>query len=276
MKDLININLNKLKKANIPNPEIDLRVIISSTKKIKNEFLIRTIDSKDIDIKKFNSFINRRLQNEPISKIINKKNFWKDDFYVDTNVLDPRPETEGIIEASIDLYKNKEKELKIIDIGTGSGAISISLVREFKNAKILATDISENAIKIAKKNIFKKKLQNNIKIKKIPLNEIKSSFDLIVSNPPYLSELEYQYVSKDIKNYEPKIALCAGRDGLEFYRELAKNVYKLIKKNGFLLIEIGENQLDECLNIFQNSKLKFEKKMQDLQKKDRILLFSKL
>ena len=267
MKDLININLNKLKKANIPNPEIDLRVIISSTKKIKNEFLIRTIDSKDIDIKKFNSFINRRLQNEPISKIINKKNFWKDDFYVDTNVLDPRPETEGIIEASIDLYKNKEKELKILDIGTGSGAISISLVREFKNAKILATDISENAIKIAKKNIFKKKLQNNIKIKKIPLNEIKSSFDLIVSNPPYLSELEYQYVSKDIKNYEPKIALCAGRDGLEFYRELAKNVYKLIKKNGFLLIEIGENQLDECLNIFQNSKLKFEKKNARFTKK---------
>jgi len=276
MNNFIFSNLNKLKKANIPNPEIDLRILLNYSKYSKNEILLSNIILDDINIKIFNDFLKRRINNEPISKIINKKSFWKDNFYVDKFVLDPRPETEGIIEESLHLIKNKNKNLKILDVGTGSAAIAISLSREFKNAEILATDVSDEALNIARKNIIDKKLRKKIQLKKIRIDKIDSRFDLVVSNPPYLSKKEYVDVGSGIRDFEPKIALYGGEDGLDFYREFAKKMPVIMKNNAFLIIEIGEKQLDDCLNIFKLSGLKFIKKTQDLQKKDRILVFSKL
>jgi len=276
MNNFIISNLDKLKKAKIPNPEIDLRVLLNYSKYSKREILLSNICKNDIDLKKFEVFLNRRINNEPISKIINKKNFWKDDFYVDKSVLDPRPETEGIIEESIKLINDKNKNLNILDIGTGSGAIAISLSREFNNADIIATDISEEAIDIANKNVSDKKLQNKIKLKKISIDSFNICFDLIVSNPPYLSKQEYNSIDINIKNYEPKIALFGGEDGLTFYRDFAEKIPKIMKKNGYLIVEIGEKQLSDCINIFKSSGLNLIKKTQDLQKKDRIMVFSKL
>ena len=143
MNNFILSNLNKLKKISIPNPEIDLRVLLNYSKYVKNEIILSNINIEHINLKKFKKFLNRRLKHEPISKIINKKSFWKDDFYVNRFVLDPRPETEGIIEESLNLIKNKQNKFTILDIGTGSGAIAISLSREFNNAKITAIDISD-------------------------------------------------------------------------------------------------------------------------------------
>jgi len=276
MNNFIFSNLNKLKKANIPNPEIDLRILLNYSKYSKSEILLNNIILDDININKFNDFLKRRINNEPISKIINRKSFWKDNFYVDKFVLDPRPETEGIIEESIHLIKNKNTHLKILDIGTGSGAIAISLSREFKNAEILATDVSDEALNVANKNIIEKKLQKNIQLKKIPINGINRSFDLIVANPPYLSKKEYFDIEIGIRDFEPKIALYGGEDGLDFYREFAEKIPKILKNNAYLIIEIGEKQFYACLEIFKFAGLKFLKKTQDLQKKDRIMIFSKL
>ena len=276
MNDFIISSLEKLKKKNIPNAEIDLRVLLNYSKYSKNEIILSNFDLDQINIDLFNKVLNRRLSNEPISKIINKKNFWKDEFFVNQFVLDPRPETEGIVEESIKLIKNKHSSIKILDIGTGSGALAISLAREFINANIMAIDISEEAIKVANKNINNKKLNNQIQLRKITLDNINEKFDLIVSNPPYLTKKELENTSYEIKNYEPLIALDGGDDGLNFYRDFSKKINKIMNVNSYLLLEIGEGQLKDCKDIFSLSKLNFHKKAQDLQKKDRILIYSKL
>ncbi|MDA9628870.1 peptide chain release factor N(5)-glutamine methyltransferase [Pelagibacteraceae bacterium] len=276
MNDLINSSLEKLKKKNIPNAEIDLRVLLNYSKYTKNEIILSNFNLDQININLFNKVLKRRLSNEPISKIINKKNFWKDEFYVNEFVLDPRPETEGIIEESIKLIKNKQCSIKILDIGTGSGALAISLAREFINAKIMAIDISEEAIKVANTNINNKTLNNQIKLKLSTIDDINEKFDLIVSNPPYLTKKELEKTSYEIKNYEPVIALDGGEDGLCFYRDFSEKINNIMNVNSHLILEIGDGQFRDCMDIFSLSKLNFHKKAKDLQKKDRILIYSKL
>ena len=276
MNDFVISSLEKLKEKNIPNAEIDLRVLLNYSKYSKNEIILSNFDLDQININLFNKVLNRRLAYEPISKIINKKNFWKDEFYVNEFVLDPRPETEGIVEESLKLIKNKQSSIKILDIGTGSGALAISLAREFINAKIIAIDISDEAIKVANVNIKNKKLNNQIQLKQSTFDNINEKFDLIVSNPPYLTKRELENTSYEIKNYEPFIALDGGKDGLKFYRDFSRKINKIMNVSSYLIIEIGEGQLRDCKDIFSLSKLNFHKKAQDLQKKDRILIYSKL
>ena len=276
MNDFIISSLDKLKEKNIPNPEVDLRVLLNYSKYSNNEIILSNLDLTQINVDLFFKILNRRLANEPISKIINKKSFWKDDFYVNEFVLDPRPETEGIIEESKKLIKNKQKKFKILDIGTGSGAIAVSLAREFINADILAIDLSKDAIRVANKNITDKKLNNQIQLKKSTIYDISEKFDLIVSNPPYLTKKELENISHEIKYYEPFLALDGGKDGLNFYREFSSKIYALMNINSILIFEIGEKQFNDCKEIFSDSGLNFCKKTKDLQKKDRILVYSKL
>ena len=276
MNDFIISSLKKLKEKKIPNPEIDLRILLNYSKYSKPEIILSNFDLDQINVNLFHKALNRRLANEPISKIINKKFFWKDDFYVNEFVLDPRPETEFIVEESIKLIQDKQSNLKILDIGTGSGALAISLAREFVNADILAIDISDEAILVANKNIINKKLYNQIKLKKISIDLIDEKFDLIVSNPPYLTKKELENTSYEIKNYEPLIALDGGEDGLDFYREFANKINTIMKVNAYLILEIGAKQFIDCKEIFSVSQLNFHKKTQDLQKKDRIMVYSKL
>jgi len=276
MNDFIISSLEKLKNKNIPNAEIDLRVLLNYSKYSKNEIILSNFDLDQINIDLFYKVLDRRLSKEPISKIINKKNFWKDEFYVNEFVLDPRPETEGIVEESIKLIKNKNSNIKILDIGTGSGALAISLAREFINSKILAIDISEEAIKVARININKKKLNNQIQLKQTTIDNIDEKFDVIVSNPPYLTKKELENTSFEVKNYEPLIALDGGEDGLNFYRYFSRKINKIMNINSYLILEIGEGQFSDCKDIFSHSSLNFHKKAQDLQKKDRILIYSKL
>tara|TARA_Y100001970_G_scaffold86068_1_gene108466 strand:+ start:11433 stop:12263 length:831 start_codon:yes stop_codon:yes gene_type:complete len=276
MNDFIYANLIKLKNNKIPNPEIDLRILLNYSRCTKNEIILSNFNKNQINIKKFNLLLKRRISNEPISKIINNKSFWKDNFYVNKFVLDPRPETEGIIEEAINICKNNKTHIKILDIGTGSGAIAISLAREFKNAEIVAIDISEEAIKVANKNIKDRNLDKRINLKKTTFENIEDDFDLIVSNPPYLTQKEIKNLANEIKKFEPKIALFGGKDGLDFYRGFSKKINKNLRNGGYLILEIGVSQLSDCMEIFNDSGLKFIKKAQDLQKKDRIMIFSKI
>ncbi len=276
MNDFIISSLNKLKEKKIPNPEIDLRVLLNYSNYSSNEIVLSNFDINQINVQLFNDLLNRRLEHEPISKIINRKNFWKDEFYVNKFVLDPRPETEAIIEESLKIKKDNKLSYNILDIGTGSGAVAISLAREFINANILAIDISDKAIEVANKNIINKKLVKQIQTRNISIDFLNKKFDLIVSNPPYLSKKDFENISKEIRYFEPAIALDGGEDGLDFYRNFADKIPKLMKSKAHLILEIGENQFNDCLEIFTNSTLNFEKKTKDLQKKDRIMVFSKL
>ena len=276
MIEIVYNNLIKLKEKNIPNPELDLRILLSYASKNRKNIFLNNINIGDIDIDKLNLTVSKRLNDQPVSKIINKKSFWKSDFFVNFDVLDPRPETELIVEETLKNYSNKKQKLKILDIGTGSGCISISLANEFPNSIVTAIDISEKALRVAKKNIILNKLDKQIELKLCEFNDLNEKYDLIVSNPPYLSEDDFNKTQLEIKKYEPKISLVAGKDGLSFYKKFARNIEKLMNENCHFIFEIGHNQLESCRSIFQNSNLKLIKISKDIQKIDRTLTFVKI
>ena len=276
MNNLIKLSLKKLKIHKISNPDLDLRILLNYSSKSKKEIFLSNFNDTDIDLYKFHRILDRRLKFEPISKIINKKNFWKYEFFVDHNVLDPRPETELIIEESLKLLTKKNEKMNILDLGTGSGCLAVCLAKEFINSRITAIEISPKAMKVASKNFDIHKCTNRITKRICTVESINKKFDLIVSNPPYLSKDDYQKTSREIKNYEPKKAFLGGDDGLFFYKKFARNLPKLMKFDSYLILEIGENQASNCMKLFSNSGLNFVKKVKDLQKKDRILIFSKL
>ena len=276
MNNLVYLSLEKLRDKKIYNPELDLRILLNHSSKIKKRIFLNNLNINDIDIDYFNSLLQKRLNYEPISKIIKKKNFWKYDFFVNSNVLDPRPETELIIEEVLRNIKDRKKQYKILDIGTGSGCLAICLAKELTNSKITAIDISKTAINVAKKNIKLKKLEHQIDLKLIDINKIKDKYDIIVSNPPYLTECEYEKAQEEIKKFEPKVALVGGADGLQTYRILSKKIDYIMTNNSYFVCEIGKGQLDSIKDIFQNTNLILKKISKDLNKIDRTLTFFKI
>ena len=276
MNNLVYLSLQKLRDKKIYNPELDLRILLNHSSKIKKQIFLNNLNINDIDIDYFNSLLQKRLNYEPISKIIKKKNFWKYDFFVNSNVLDPRPETELIIEEVLSNIKDRKKQYKILDIGTGSGCLAICLAKELTNSKITAIDISKTAINVAKKNIKLKKLEHQIDLKLIDINKIKDRYDIIVSNPPYLTECEYEKAQEEIKNFEPKVALVGGADGLQIYRILSKKIDYIMTNNSYFVCEIGKGQLVSIKDIFQNTNLILKKISKDLNKIDRTLTFFKI
>ena len=230
MIDLLNSTILRLKEKKIPNPELDLRILLKQASHKKQDIILSTLKKEDIDIKYFNELILKRLKRKPISKIIKKKYFWKDEFYVNTNVLDPRPESELIIEQVLKNIQDKEKKLNILDIGTGSGCLAISLAKEFKKSKITALDISKKALSVAKKNIFSHNVNNQVSLKLGDIKNINTKYDLIISNPPYVDHYQYNNLQIEIKNFEPKTALLGGKDGLKFYKIFSKKLDYIMKK----------------------------------------------
>ena len=276
MNNLIKESITKLKQKNISNPELDLRILLKYASKKNNEIILSNLNVDNIDIVKFKSYLQKRINRQPIAKIIKNKPFWKNEFYVNNFVLDPRPETELIIEEALNIYRNKNLKLKILDIGTGSGCIAISLAKEFKNASITAIDVSKEALEVSEKNLKMHNCNNQIQLKMIDFKNINSKFDLIVSNPPYLTNEQFNNTDPEVKNFEPKLALVGGNDGLKFYREYSKNLKNLMNKRAYFICEIGINQRQDCEEIFENSGLYLNKIINDLQGIERILSFSKI
>ena len=262
-----------LKKKFI-NPELELRILVNKSSYNKNEIILSNFNISDIDLIKFKGFFNRRIKDEPISKIFNSKSFWKYNFYVTSDVLDPRPETELIIEKILNYFPSKEKELKILDMCTGSGCIAISLAKEYLNAKIFATDLSLKAINIAKINSEKLGCSNQITFTQCDLiNEI-LTYDIVICNPPYLSELEYKKTSTGIQKYEPKIALVGLNDGLEFYYKLSAILPNILDKKSLAFIEIGSLQAQKSIDIFKSNNIALRELVKDSQQLDRLLILN--
>ena len=208
------------------------------------------------ELDQFRYMIKRRLSGEPFQHIIGKASFYGRDFIVNSNVLIPRPETEVIIEK----LKQFGKVNSILDIGTGSGCIAITIYLEKLASNIFATDISESALNIANENIKYHKL-NDIKIAKHDFlkQKFKSKFDVVVSNPPYININEVETLQNEVKNYDPMLALTDGFDGYSFYKRFAEEFIKLLNPNGFLLLEFGGNIQKEFIkSIFNQKKLKTE------------------
>lgn len=275
MNDFIQKYYNILKEKKYKEPYIEIRALINNTSLSKKEIILSNLDINQIDIELFKKSFDRRLLHEPISKIFNKKDFWKNTFFVNNNVLDPRPESEIIIETVLRYFINKKKKLYIADLGTGSGCLAVSLAKEYINSKIIATDISKKALNVAKKNSKSLKTSNQIQFINCNWINIKTKFDFVVINPPYLTISEYYHSSYEIRNYEPKRALLGGADGLDCYKIIARKLYKIIASKTILFVEIGYNQSDFCRKIFEEFGFNCIEIVKDYQKNERVIVLKK-
>ena len=256
--EAINRSTEFFEKKSIESPRINAEHLLAHVLKCKRLELYLAFDRplKENEIDIYRELIVRRSKSEPLQYIIGSVEFFGLKFTVNSSVLIPRPETEVLIEKVLETV-NKEGSLKILDIGTGCGNIAISLAKNLPNSHLTAIDISEDAIKVARENSDLNNINGQINFQKIDfLNEEglnESSFNLIVSNPPYISVNDYLGLSPELRNYEPKVALTDNNDGLSFYKIIAKKAKSLLKKNSKIFFEVGLGQAEEVKNILMQN-----------------------
>lgn len=275
--ELYKNSAKELEQQGILTSKLDVKILLSYLLNIDSKELImyfnQHIEQKFINT--FNQLLKRRLNREPIANIVNKKSFWSYDFFVNENVLTPRNDSEILIEAVLSNYNNMQEGLKILDLGTGSGCLVLSLLKMYKYASGLAVDISEKALKVAKQNAENLKI-NNIKFLKNNWNDnIEEKFDIIISNPPYIPTKEIKELEPEVNKFNPLLALDGGEDGLNCYRYLAKSLDKNLKENTKIFLEIGKNQEKDIEKIFNENGYKLLKMYKDLAEINRILCFKK-
>ncbi len=277
-QEILNQGSKILKLNNIKSFNLDSEILLSSTLQLDRSQLLLNLE-KRIEIKdkkNFLNFIKRRSKNEPIAYITGFKEFWKTKFKVDRNVLIPRPDTETIIEQVLnELGQNSSK--KILDVSTGSGCIIISVLNERKRCFGVGIDISKNAVKLAKYNAKIQHIDNRIKFFNSDIdNFYGDKYDLIISNPPYIKHCKINGLEKDIKNYEPSVALDGGVDGYKKIRLIIEKSSTLIKKKGKLFLEIGINQTRKTLEILNLNGFYKTKVIKDLANKNRCIISTKI
>ena len=276
--EILNQGSKILKLNKIKSHSLDSEILLSSLLNVERSQLIINHNKivKNNEKKIFFFLINRRKKNEPISYITGYKEFWNNNFKVDKNVLIPRPDTETIVEQVLS-YLRPQSTKKILDIGTGSGCIIISILKERKKCKGVGIDISKNAIKLAKYNAKIQHIKNRINFFHSDIdNFLTDKYDLIISNPPYIKQHEINGLEKDIKNYEPRVALNGGIDGYSKIRLTIKKSSALIKKNGKLFLEIGSNQVMSTLKILKFNGFFVNKVVKDLANKNRCVVSTKI
>ena len=271
--ELLNSGSYKLQKQKIKTHRIDSEILLSKVlNKSREQILIRLNQiMKNTEVFAFDNLIQRRLHKEPIAYIINEKEFWSKKFHVNKNTLIPRPETELLVEDLIKIYKNKN--ISLLDVGTGSGCIIISLLSELSNSKGVAIDISSKALEIAKNNALLHKVENKIKFyNKSIIKLFNCKFDLIVSNPPYIDTKNIKNLDDDIKKYEPLIALNGGNDGLDVIKKVIYKAKEILKINGRLAIEIGDRQSKKVSKELKINNFIIEKYIKDYKDNTRCLI----
>ncbi len=278
IQNIINKGKNILKNNNIANPYLDSEILLSeSINKGKKHIMLNPkeiLNNEHLDC--FNSLIERRKKGEPIAYLINKKEFWKSEFYVNKNVLIPRPDTEIIVEQVLKIY-SKNSQLQVLDIGTGSGCILLSILKERANFYGIGIDISKKSIDISKLNAKKLKLNNRVKFYNSDVDNFKiGKYDLIVSNPPYIELFSLKYLEKDVANYEPKLALSGGFDGFSKIRKVVSKASKLIKKNGKFILEFGFNQKNKVKEILNKEGFYVNKALKDYGNNYRCIISTKI
>ncbi len=276
--DLLRLGEKLLISKNIPNPILDAEIILSNALNTSRENLLINLENKINNYKKtkFLEKINSRMQKVPIAYLINKKEFWSTEFYVDQRVLIPRPDTELIVENALKFIPNNLCR-NILDIGSGSGCILISILKERKNCKGTCLDISKDALNVAKFNAKMQHVENRIKFINTNIDNFFSyKYDLIVTNPPYLNKLNISNLEEDVKCYEPRIALDGGLDGFSEINKIIKKCSSLMKKNGKLIIEVDEFQINKTIKLLENFGFYPNFVSKDLSGKNRNIISSKI
>jgi len=271
--DLINFGAKELRKKKIVSSRLDSELLLSNVLNKNREEILINLD-KEICKKNFYKYkeaIIRRSHSEPMAYILEEKEFWSKNFFVNSDTLIPRPETELMVEKCINIFK--KKRISILDIGTGSGCILISLLSELKDSKGVGIDISKKALIVAKKNLKIHKMINKIKLYNKSLDDkFNQKFDLIVSNPPYIRTNEIKNLKEDIKRYEPIIALDGGNDGLDLIKKVIYKTEYILKVKGMLALEIGNEQFKKVSEILIKKNFKIEHIIKDYKDNIRCII----
>ena len=278
IENILKEGIGILQKNKISNPQLDSEILLSNSIKRDKKHII--LNPKEVlnseQLRKFKNLIERRKKGEPIAYLINKKEFWKDEFFVNKDVLIPRPDSELIIEQVLKIY-SKDDQLQVLDIGTGSGCILLSILKERSNFYGTGIDISKKSINVSKFNAKQLHLTNRVKFFHSSVDNFNNGkYDIIVSNPPYIEQLSLKYLEKDVVNFEPKLALSGGFDGFSKIRKVINKASNLIKKNGKFILEIGFNQKNKVIKILKEEGFYVNKAIKDYGNNDRCIISTKI
>ena len=267
-----------LKNNYIKTAKLDTEILLAKVLGSKREYIIlntqKNLDDSHLDY--FKKLIKERASRKPIAYLLNKKFFWNNEFYVNENALIPRPDTEVIINEILRLTKHKNK-INILDIGVGSGCILLTILRERKNFHGTGIDISKKTLDISRINAKKLNLESRVKFYKSDIDKfIKGKYDLIVSNPPYIKSCDLKYLEDDVINFEPRLALDGGLDGLSEIRKVINKSSELIKKNGKFILEIGFDQKNKAIKLLNKKGFYINNTLKDLAKNDRCIVSTKI
>ena len=278
----INLAINEgskiLKSKFIPNPILDAEILMAKTINKDRNYIL--LNSKDFinknDLNNFYKLIHQRSLGNPVAYLTKKKSFWNSEFFITKDILIPRPDTELIVENILRLTKQKSK-LNILDIGVGSGCIILSILKERENFRGTGIDLSKKCLIISKKNAIAHKVSSRLKLYKSDVDKFNlGKYDLIVSNPPYIKTCKLKYLERDVAEFEPKLALDGGLDGLSEIRKVIKKSSELIKKNGKFILEIGFDQKNKVINLLKKEGFYINCTKKDLAQNDRCIVCTKL
>ena len=283
---IIKLEVEKLEKLGFKTASLDCRLLLSQIlKKTNPVYTHEQVNISKNQIINFQNLVKQRQNGKPVSRILNKRNFWKSEFMLDGETLDPRSDSETLIEAVLEHFTNKLQSLKILDLGSGTGCLGLSLSEEYVKSIITFVDVSEQSLKIVKKNSHQFRLKARLKFINLDwcthdwdtklLNfEEKAKFDIIISNPPYIPSNEIMFLESEVKDYDPTLALDGGKDGLNAYRSIFLKLKNLVKSDGKIFVEIGKGQENLVSEIaLQHGLLSIEYK-KDLSDITRVIIFT--
>ena len=269
---------NILKDKSILSAQLDTEILMAKALNKNRKFIILN-HNKVLNIenlKYFKELVRERSSRKPIAYLLNRKFFWKSEFYVNKNTLIPRPDTEIIIEQILKVTNNKNY-LRILDIGVGSGCILLSILKERKNFYGTGIDICKNSLEISKINAKRLSVDERVKFYKSDVDKFnEGKYDLIVSNPPYIKRSDLKYLESDVFKFEPKLALDGGLDGLSVIRKVIKKSSELLKKNGKFILEIGFDQKSKVIKLLNNKGFYINSSVKDFANNDRCIVSTKI
>ena len=267
-----------LKKNNIKYPDLDCEILLAKVLKKQRKYLILNLDKQihKENLETYKNLINQRSIGKPIAYLIKKKNFWDSEFIIEEGTLIPRPDTETLIEATLEIYKNKNYA-SILDIGVGSGCIILSILKEKPYFYGKGIDISSKSISLSNRNAKRLSIKNRVEFIKTDVdNFCIGKYDLIISNPPYIKTSEIKYLEKDVSNFEPKLALDGGLDGTFKTFKIIKKASALLKVNGKLVLEIAHNQRTKIISLLKKEGFYINSTIKDYAKNDRCVISTKI
>jgi len=275
LKELYSLGKENLRRIKTNTPALEAYILLSESEVIDNMSELYAHPDKVIDqdlIDRFQNLMDRRLMREPIAYITGEKEFYSKTYKVNSSVLIPRPETELLVDEALSISNQTHPSL-ILEIGTGSGCIAATLAALCKDVKVVASDISQEALHIARENIAEHGLKDKILL--INANLLDSfnsqSFDIVVSNPPYVSESELLLLEPEVREFEPEIALRAGTDGLKHIKEIISESSRVLKNGGWCILEIGQGQSEQVAKLFRQSGFTDVSTTKDLNDIDRVI-----